>query len=72
MDEFFLFFGIIDIGILCIFLIYRYKTEFKITHWYFDLNVKQRSIIWAVSVVLFPLSFLWWIWLLTYLEYKRN
>lgn len=51
---------------------------YKLKNWYYNINKKQRLIIWAVSVLLSatnPLGWVFLVWwllpLLTYLEYTR-
>jgi uncharacterized protein (DUF58 family) len=51
---------------------------YKLKNWYYNINKKQRLIIWAVSVLLSatnPVGWVFLVWwllpLLTYLEYTR-
>ena len=51
----------------------------KLKDWYFNINKKQRTIVWIVSILLaaanpvgWALLAWWWLPLLTYLEYKRE
>tara|TARA_B100001063_G_scaffold239659_1_gene263529 strand:+ start:12758 stop:12946 length:189 start_codon:yes stop_codon:yes gene_type:complete len=51
----------------------------KLKNWYYNINKKQRIIVWAVSILLTatnPIGWVffawWWLPLLTYLEYSRE
>lgn len=51
----------------------------KLKNWYFNINNKQRTIVWVISVLITatnPIGWIffvwWWLPLLTYLEYNRT